>query len=1103
MERVCLITIILFATAGGCLGQPDNRLLLQRPTVSLTQIAFVFAGDLWIVGREGDEAKQLTTGVGIESNPYFSPDGRWVAFTGQYDGNTDVYLVSAEGGAPRRLTWHPLPDGVAGWTPDGKQIVFRSLRDCAVSRYPYMRLYTIAVDGVFPTALPLPMGYEAAYSPDGARLAYEPLLRAFTQWKRYRGGRTSKILLMNLADSSVDQIPRDNSNDFNPMWPKEQPDKVYFLSDRNGPVSLFAYDTASRKVAPAVRNDGFDLVSASAGPGVIVYEQFGSLHLYDLKTGKAKPVEIRLNADLPSVRPRYEKALNYIRNYSLSPAGARALFEARGEILSAPAEKGDIRNLTNTPGVMERDPTWSPDGKWIAYFSDESGEYKLHLRGQNGSGEVKKIGLGSAPSFYYAPLWAPDSKKIAYRDKRLNIWYVEVEKGAPVKVDTDTYEDPFVFMTPAWSPDSGWISYAKQLKSHLRAVFAYSLESGKSTQITDGMSDAQHVAFDKNGKYLYFTASTDVGPAMGWLDLSSTSHRVTRSVYVVVLRKDLPSPLAPESDEEKVEGDGPAARSAGGTTNSPDPEAPGKPGEKKEAPKVTIDFDDIDQRILALPIPARNYAALAVGKAGNVFLLETPPSGNDLTMSRFDLEKRKFDKVADGLNGFDISANGEKMLLQRGQRFAISSTAQPFKPGEDALNLAEMEIRVDPRAEWKQMFYEVWRLQRDFFYDPGLHGLDLIATIKKYEPFLDGIAHRADLVYLFQEMLGNITVGHHNTGAGDLPQPAQVSVGLLGCDYRIENGRYRFARVYNGENWTPQLRAPLTQPGVNVKAGEYLLAVGGRELRASANVYSFFENTAGKSVVIKVGPDPTGAGAREVTVVPLGNELAIRNRAWVEDNRRKVDQLTGGRVAYVYVPDTGGLGYTSFNRYFFSQVGKEGVVIDERFNGGGFTPDYIIDYLRRPLLNFFTTREGESFTTPVGAIFGPKAMLVNEYSSSGGDALPYYFRETGLGPLIGKRSWGGLVGIYGEPLLMDGARVTAPRVAFFSAKGEWAVENIGVAPDIEIDLDPKAWRAGRDPQLEKAVEVVMGTLKKNPAPSPKRPAYPNYHRATGTTVLQK
>jgi len=1083
MKSVCLFLLILFVSAGTSLGQTDSPRLLQHPTISQTQLVFAYAGDLWIAAREGGEAKQLTNGIGIEASPFFSPDGKWIAFTGQYDGNTDVYVVPATGGVPRRLTWHPLPDNVAGWTPDGKQILFRSLRDCAVSRYPFMRLYTIPVDGVFPTALPLPMGYEGAYSPNGTQLAYEPLLRAFTQWKKYRGGRTSKVLLMNLADSSTVQIPRDNSNDFNPIWPAEEPGKVYFLSDRNGPVSLFVYDTASRKVAQVVRNDSFGLVSASAGPGAIVYEQFGSLHLYDLKTGKAKPVEIRLNADLPSVRPRYEKVLGYIQNYSLSPTGARAVFEARGEILSVPAEKGNVRNLTNTSGVMERDPAWSPDGKWIAYFSDETGEYALHLREQSGMGEAKKINLGSAPSFFYGPTWSPDSKKIAYRDKRLNIWYVELEKGTPVKVDTDRYESPSIFMTPTWSPDSRWIGYAKQLKNHLRAVYAYSLETSKTTQITDGMSDAQDVAFDKNGKYLYFTASTDVGPTTGWLDMSSAPHQVSRNVYAVVLRKTDPSPLAPESDEEKV------------AEAKPD-DAPKAPP-KKEPVTVTIDFDEIDQRIVALPIPARNFTALYAGKSGNIFLMEFPPAGGGFTLHRFDLDKRKFDKVTEGLTGFDLAANGEKMLLQQGPRYTIASATTPIRPGEGVLNLADLEVRVDPRAEWKQMFAEVWRLQRDFLYDPGLHGLDLNATIKKYEPFLDGIAHRADLVYLFQEMLGNITIGHHNTGAGDLPQPSQVSVGLLGCDYQIENGRYRFARVYSGENWTPQLRAPLTQPGINVKAGEYLLAVNGRELRASDNIYSFFESTAGKSVVIKVGADPAGTGAREVTVVPLGNELAIRNRAWVEDNLRKVDKLTGGRVAYVYVPDTGGLGYTSFNRYFFSQVGKEGVVIDERFNGGGSTPDYIIDYLRRTTLNYFTSREGEVFTTPVGGIFGPKAMIVNEYSSSGGDALPFYFRETNLGPLVGKRSWGGLVGIYGEPLLMDGARVTAPRVAFFNTRGEWAVENIGVAPDIEVDLDPKAWRAGHDPQLEKAVEVVMEALKKKPVPTPKKPAYPNYQRGAG------
>jgi tricorn protease len=1086
MKKICLCVLLLLATAVTGLAETGEHLLLQRPAVSQTAVAFVFAGDLWVVGREGGEARRLTTGTGIEINPYFSPDGTMIAFTGQYDGNTDVYVMPSSGGVPRRLTWHPLPDVVTGWTPDGKQVLFRSYRDCPISRQPYARLYTLAVDGVFPTALPLPMGYEGSYSANGARMAYEPLSRPFAQWKRYRGGRTTKICLADLADSRVEEIPRNNSNDFNPMWVGG---KIYFLSDREGPVSLFAYDIASKKITTVVRNGGLDIKSASAGPGAIVYEQFGSLYLFDLNSSNAKKLDVRITADLPSVRPRFEKAADFISNYGLSPTGARAVFEARGEILTVPSEKGNARNLTGSPGVMERDPAWSPDGKWIAYFSDESGEYALHLRDQSGMGEVKKINLGNPPSFYYSPIWSPDSRKVAYRDKRLNVWYVDIEKGSPVKVDTDTYENPFVFMSPAWSPDSRWITYAKQLKNHLRAVFIYSLDTGKANQITDGMSDALYPAFDRAGKYLYFTASTDIGPTTGWIDLSGQPHQVTRNVYAVVLSKDQTSPLAPESDEEKVE----QARGDGAQKGETQKAAP-----KKEPLSVAIDFADIDQRIIALPIPARNFIALVCGKSGVIYLLEALPDvtgATGATLSRFDLDKRKFDKVIDGVNGFDMSADGEKMLLRQGQRFTIAATSQPLRPAEGALNINDLEVWVDPRAEWKQMYYEVWRIQRDYFYDPGLHGLDLQAAIKKYEPFLNTIAHRADLSYLFQEMLGNMTVGHHNTSGGQLPRPSEVSVGLLGCDYKIEGGRYRFNRVYSGESWTPQLRAPLTQPGVNVKAGEYLLAVNGRELHATDNIYSFFENTAGKSVVIKVGADPTGANSREVTVIPLANELLIRNRAWVEDNRRKVDQMSGGRVAYVYVPDTAALGYTSFNRYFFSQVDKGAAIIDERFNGGGAAADYIIDYLRRPLLNYFTTREGANFTTPVGAIYGPKAMIINEYSSSGGDALPFYFRETNIGPLVGKRTWGGLVGIYGEPVLMDGGQVTAPRVAFFSPKGEWEVENRGVAPDIEVDLDPQAWRAGRDPQLEKAVEVVMETLRKNPLPAAGKPAYPNYHRS--------
>ena len=1083
-----MILVVLLAALSHAQGQEAT--LFQKPTLSRTHIVFVYGGDLWSVPRSGGDAQRLTTGVGAESNPFFSPDGTQVAFNGEYDGNTDVYVVSAAGGVPKRLTYHPGADIVVGWTPDGKQVLFRSTRH---SHTGFTRLFAVSLDAGFPTELPLDMAWEGSYSPDANRMAYVPFARADLIWKRYRGGRTTPIWVARMSDSAIEKLPRENSNDFNPMWVGN---RIYFLSDRNGPITLFAYDLGSKRVTEVIKNTGLDLKSAQAGPGAIVYEQFGTVHLFDLGSGRTQKVNIRLAGDLAGVRPRFERVASRATNASLSSTGKRAVFEARGEIFTVPAEKGDARNLTNSPGVADRYPAWSPDNKWIAHFSDQAGEYALHLRDQTGRGEVKKISVGNPPSFFYSPVWSPDSKKIAYHDKRLNLWYLELEKGTPIKVDTDYYDHPERSLNPTWSPDSKWIAYTKRLRSQLHAVFVYALETAKSTQITDGMSDARYPQFDQSGKYLYFTASTDVALTTGWLDMSSVARPVTRSVYVVVLKKDLPSPLAPESDEEKVEEAKPEEKKEG--EQAPKPAEP-KPAAGKEPPAVVIDFEGILQRILALPVPVRTYTGLQAGKAGVLFLAEAPayplPGMEGVTIHKFELEKRRAERFLDAATYFTLSANGEKALYRLGQdRWFITGTAQPPRPGEGALRMEGMEMWVEPRAEWRQMYREVWRIERDFLYDPGAHGLDLKAAEKKYEPYLDSVAHRSDLNYLFQEMLGNLVLGHMNVVGGDIPQARQVPGGLLGADYKIENGRYRFARVFNGENWNPQLRAPLTQPGVNVVAGEYLLAVNGRDLRGSDNIYSFFESTANKSVVLKVGPHPDGTGAREVTVVPVESETTLRHFGWIEDNRRKVHQMTGGRVAYVYLPNTGTGGWSYFNRYFFAQVGKEAAVIDERFNGGGLVADYIIDYLRRPLLSYWHTREGADFTTPFAAIFGPKAMLINEFAGSGGDMLPWMFRKAGIGPLVGKRTWGGLVGIYDYPQLIDGGFVTAPRLAFWNPNGTWDVENNGVPPDIEVEHDPKAVREGRDPQLERAVEVVMEALRKNPLPKHTRPEYPRYYK---------
>jgi len=1075
----------LFFLAAGALAQADTPLLFTAPTVNKTHIAFSHAGDIWIVGREGGEARRLTSGIGVEARPYFSPDGGMVAFTGEYDGNTDVYVVPVSGGTPKRLTYHPGSDTAVGWSPDGK-VLFSSFRNSQTGRTA--QLFTISPDGVWPEPIPLPMAHEGSFSPDGKYLAYEPMRRAFNAWKRYRGGTASYLWIADLKDSSVVKIPRTNSNDFCPIWVDK---KIYFLSDREGPITLYSYDTNTKQVERTINNTGLDFKSASAGPGAIAYEQFGVIYLYDLSANQSKKVNITLAGDMPGVRTRFEPLANRVQNADISPNGARAVFEARGEIFTVPAEKGSVRNITDTTGIMERDPAWSPDGKSIAYFSDASGEYALHIKAQDGTGNPRVINL--EPSFYYSPTWSPDSKKIAFTDKRLNIWLVDLDKGRPEKLDTlergGTQLD--------WSPDSQWITYSKPLANFYTAIFVCNLQTRKTHQITDGMSYANSPRFDRSGKYLFFTASTNIGPMMSGFDMNSYPHSQTRSVYLAVLRKGEASPLASESDEEKSaekSDDAKASDSKAAASKS----VVAKPADKKPENETIIDFDGISQRIVALPIPERNIASLAAGKPGILFVVELPSGrgqgSGGMTLQKFDLKKRKLDKVADGIGSFSLSGNGEKALVRTQDNWFIVPADQAPKPTDTRLRVNEAEVRIDPRAEWAQMYKEAWRIQRDYFYDPGHHGLDLKATEARYAPYLDGLSHRADLNYLFDEMFGELTVGHLYVRGGDLPSVKRVPGGLLGADFKIENGRYRFVKVYNGENWNPGLRAPLTEPGSEVKAGEYLLAVNGRELTDKGNPYQLLENTAGKQVVLRVASDPSGKDARNVTVVPVASENSLRNLDWIENNRRIVTQATGGRIAYVWLPDTGSGGYTNFNRYWFAQLDKDGAVIDERFNGGGSAADYIIDYLKKPVNSYWAVRDGADFRQPFGTMPGPKVMMINEHAGSGGDYMPWLFRRAGLGPLIGKRTWGGLVGIGGYPTLMDGGSVTAPHFAFYTPEGQFAIENEGVAPDIEVDLEPKAWREGRDSQLERAISEVMEELKKNPPVKVKRPPYPRYNR---------
>ncbi|HEY8090669.1 MAG TPA: PDZ domain-containing protein, partial [Polyangiaceae bacterium] len=887
---------------------------------------------------------------------------------------------------------------------------------------------------------------------------------------------------------------------------------VYFVSDRNGPFTLFAYDVGSAAVRELEPNpDGLEVDYASAGPGVIVYSKLGEVHLYDIASGKSKLVPITVSADLPETRPHFTAVETpQILHAALSPTGKRALFEAHGEILAAPAEKGSVRNLTRTPGVADRDPAWSPDGKWIAWLSDDGGEYSLRFRAPDGVNAEKKVSLGDPPSFFYSPRWSPDSKLVALWDKRLNLWLVDVEHPhEPLKVDTDRFEG--ANFDPSFSPDSKWLAYQKQLPNHLPGLFVYSIADRSIHPLTDGRSAASSARFDRDGKYLWFLGSTDVGLA-ATSTMTAMGKPVTSSVYAIVLAKDVPSPVAPESDEENADAGAPEGKGGG----KPDKAPAGKGGkgaaDEAEAKKVDvkIDFEGLDQRIVALPIDRANYVDLQTGKGG-LFVLAAPTVLADedyvefeeapppLDVLRFDRKKRKVQPFAEkidaanGLQTFVVSADGEKVLFMKDKKWMLVDSEEAPKDGDGLLkSAARMEVWVDPRAEWRQIYHEVWRIERDFLYDPHAHGLDLAAAEKLYARYLDGLSSREDLNDVLSDALGNIVLGHVWVGGGEGPHQDHVSVGLLGADYAIEDGHYRIAKILRGENWNPKLRAPLTAPGVDVKEGDYLLAVNGEELRGDDDVSRLLLGRAGQQTVITVGPKPSLNGSRQVTVVPVGSEGSLRLRGWMEDNRRKVDELSGGHVGYVYVPDTWGDGYTNFNRYYFSQVGKGAVVIDERFNHGGQIADYMVDILKLQPLMGATTREGEDIILPAQAIYGPKVMIANEMSGSGGDALPWLFKQAHIGPLVGKRTWGGLVGIGGYPSLIDGGRVTAPRWALYGTKGEWEVENHGIAPDVDVEQDPAQMRQGHDPQLEKAVALAMEALAKNPPPKLKKPAYPDY-----------
>ena len=1084
--------------AGPALALEECR-LMRQPDIEGGTIVFVYAGDLWTVPRAGGTASRVTTHEGIERFPKLSPDGRTIAFTAEYDGNLDAFTVPVEGGEPKRLTWHPEVDQVAEWYPDGKSILIRSRRASEIQRYD--RFLKVPAAGGFEQMLPLPTGGYASFSADANQIAYVSPSYDNRTWKRYRGGNAPDIWVYDLKANTSQKITDWEGADEWPMWHGRT---VYYSSDREGRRSnLWAYDLDKKSHRQVTRFDDYDVKWPSQGSDAIVFEEGGYLWVMGLADERPAKIRILVPDDKPAARAEYRNVAKWTTAWAISPSGKRAVLEARGELFTVPAEKGDVRNLTQTPGARERDPAWSPDGKWIAYLSDEGGEYQIHIIGSDGRTPDRQVTRG-ASTFRFAPQWSPDSKKLAFSDKTRTLWWCEIATGKLTRVDKSEYGEIQQF---AWSGDSRWLAYSRPAENNFNQLALYSLGTGKSTTLSSGMTDDFSPSFDPDGRYLYFISRRAVDlPAFAFEYFLPYAR--TDKIYAATLRDTLKSPVAPESDEET----GVADKEEGGASDKgKGADKGGKSGAAaKEGANAawTLQLEGMSERVAEIPIPAGRYAGLQAFKNKLLYVALDEPDPNadgpgKGAIHAYDLEKRKDETVIEDVDSrYAASKDGGKVLYKSDESFGITDAAAGKKSGDGKISADPLMATVDPRQEWMQMFDEAWRLERDFYYDPAMGGIDWKATGEHYRQLVPYVAHRADLNYILGELIGELSTSHTYVGGGDTPQVPHVDIGLLGADYDLDaaSGRYRFKTIYRERDWNGKEAAPLGEPGVNVREGDYLLAVNDRPLKTPENLYAAFEGTAGKITRITVGSSANDAKPRTYTVKPIKTEFPLRYTAWVTRNREKVAKATGGRIAYIHVPNTSTFGVTEFTKQYYPQVDKQGIIVDERFNGGGFIPDFFIDRLRRTTVAYWSTRDGDDFRTPAWGIDGPKCILINQYAGSGGDAFPYYFKLAGLGPLIGKRTWGGLVGISHSLPLVDGGSVTMPDFGMWDTHGNWAIENHGVDPDIEVENPPDALVAGHDPQLERAIQYCLDQLKTNPPTKPARPAYKRQPGASRETA---
>ncbi|MEN0046271.1 MAG: PDZ domain-containing protein [Bacteroidota bacterium] len=1072
-----LFSLLLLCLGVAFLNAQVNARLFQQPDVSDTHIAFSYGGDIWIVAKTGGLASKLSSAKGNEGFPRFSPDGSQIAFSGNYDGNTDIYVIPSLGGVPVRATHHGMNDRIIDWYPDGKHLLYASSMESGKQRFS--QFYKIPSGGGLPEKLPIAYGEFASVSPDASKVAYTDRSRIFRTWKRYRGGTAADVWLFDLNTLESENITDNTANDELPMW---MGDKIYYLSD-NGPAQRFniwSYDLKSKTRKQVTKFKDVDVHFPNNGKEEIVFEAGGKLHLLNIATEEVKAIDVQVVTDLVAIKPKKESAKRYMQNMAISPDGKRAIVEARGEVFSLPSEKGITKNLTQTSGVAERFPAWSPNGKYIAYWSDQSGEYELTVRDLSEDGKEEKLtSLGAG--FRYNLYWSPDSEKLAYVDQTMTIQIYDMKNKVvvPVEQDISLFEGGLRNWRCSWSPDSRWMAYTKNMNNNNSAIFLYDMEAKKSKQITKGFYSDSNPTFDPEGKYLYLTTNRDFSPVYGDFDNSWTYPNATQ-LAVITLSADTESPIKLKNDTVEIEEE---------EEEKKEDEEEEKSEKKKEDDKaVAIDLEGFERRIVVLPPSAGNMGNLAATK-GKIVYSRYPNSGSgggESKLMYYDLEEQKSKTIMSGVWTYKMSANGEKLLVRTPQGMGIIKVQENQKM-EDQLPLDKMEMVVDPRAEWQQIFNDAWRFQRDYFYDKEMHGLDWEAMKKQYGNLVQYANNRNDLNFILGELIGELNASHTYRGGGDQEYADRKSIGYLGVDWAKEGDYFKVKTIIRGSDWDNEVRSPLDEPGVKIKEGSYIIAVNGVNLNDYTDPWAAFEGLANETVEITYNDKPSMEDAETTLVKTLSSETRLRNLAWIESNRKRVEEASGGKIGYIYVPSTGIDGQNELVRQFYGQWDKQGLIVDERFNNGGQIPDRFIELLNRKPLAYWAVRDGKNWQWPPVGHFGSMAMMINGWSGSGGDAFPDYFKKAGLGPLVGGRTWGGLIGISGAPTLIDGGVVTVPTFRMYNPDGTWFKEGYGVDPDIEVKEDPTQLAKGVDTQLEKSIEVVLEQIETKGEIHPKEP----------------